>query len=389
MSMPLSVDLPLVSAVMPCLNEELTLPICIGKAMKAFEAFGIHGEVVVADNGSTDGSVALAESLGARVVHQPIKGYGAAIQAGIAGARGIIIIMGDSDDSYDWSMIGPFVAKIQEGYDLVMGNRFKGGIDPGAMPPLHRYLGNPVLSFISRIAFRIPIGDFHCGMRAFTRSGFERMKPRTSGMEFATEMIAAAAGCGLKIAEIPIKLHKDKRNRPPHLRSFRDGWRHLKFIVSYAPDHLFLYPGTGLLAAGLTLQLAMVAGPLRFGPVYLGIHFLALAGGASLMGFNLMAMGVLAKVIVGRRFPRSLGPAALRFIHLFRVERGLFLGGGLFGLGFLGAFLLLLYWLAHPGRPMPGTVHAAFVAINFMVLGVNVLFSSFLIHLALAENQVE
>jgi len=297
--------------------------------------------------------------------------------------------MGDSDDSYDWLAIGSFVAKIQEGNDMVMGNRFKGGIDPGAMPPLHRYLGNPVLSFISRIAFRVPIGDFHCGMRAFTRSGFERMKPRTSGMEFATEMIASAAGCGLKIAEIPITLHKDQRDRPPHLRSFRDGWRHLKFIVSYAPDHLFLYPGIALLAAGLLLQGALVTGPLQLGPVYLGIHFLALAGGASLMGFNVMAMGVLAKVIVGNRFPRSLGRGTLRFIHLFRVERGLFLGGGLFGVGFLAAFLLLLYWMAHPGRAMPGTIHAAFVAIHLMVLGVNVLFTSFLIHLALAENQVQ
>jgi glycosyltransferase involved in cell wall biosynthesis len=374
---------------MPCLNEELTLPICIGKAMKAFEELGIWGEVVVADNGSTDRSVAIAESLGARVVHQPVKGYGAAIQAGILGSRGEIIIMGDSDDSYDWSDIGRFVTKIREGYDLVMGNRFRGGIEPGAMPSLHRYLGNPVLSFISRIAFRVPIGDFHCGMRAFTRDGFRRMQPRTSGMEFATEMIAAAAGCELRISEIPIKLHKDKRDRPPHLRSFRDGWRHLKFIVSYAPDHLFLFPGIGLLTGGFLLQLALADGPLRFGRIYLGIHFLALAVGASLMGFNVMAMGVLAKVVVGRRFPASLGSGTLKFIRIFTVERGLIIGGCLFLIGFLGALLLLMAWLGHPGRPMERTVHAAFVAINLMVLGVNVLFSSFLVHLVLSENRMD
>src|SRR3954471_13477847 len=243
-----------VSAVIPCLNEEQTLAICIQKAFQAFRELGVAGEVIVADNGSTDRSVEIATNLGARVVHERRKGYGAALLRGIHESRGEIILMADADDSYDWSAIAPFVRKIREGYDLVMGNRFQGGIEPGAMPPLHRYFGNPVLSLVARVAFRSAIGDFHCGMRAFTRAAFDRMQLRTTGMEFATEMVANAAHQNLRIGEIPVVLHPDKRTRPPHLRSFRDGWRHLRFILTYAPDHLYLIPGAMMLMAGLALQ---------------------------------------------------------------------------------------------------------------------------------------
>src|SRR5581483_8958811 len=247
-----------VSAIIPCLNEEQTLALCIEKAFRAFAELGVQGEVVVADNGSTDRSVEIARNLGARVIHERRKGYGAALLRGISEARGEVIVMADADDSYDWTGIAPFVRKIREGYDLVMGNRFKGGIMDGAMPGLHRYLGNPILSLIARIAFRTPIGDFHCGMRAFTRAAFERMQLKTTGMEFATEMVANASHQGLRIAEIPIVLYPDKRNRPPHLRSFRDGWRHLRFILTYAPDYLYLVPGALLLLPGLCLQALLV-----------------------------------------------------------------------------------------------------------------------------------
>src|SRR3990172_3893737 len=222
MRKPSNVEQILVTAVIPCLNEERTIGICVGKARRSFEELGVTGEVVVVDNGSTDRTAEVAAALGARVVTEPERGYGAALRAGIEAARGRIIVMGDGDDSYDWAAIAPFVRKVQEGYDLVVGNRFKGGILPGAMPPLHRYIGNPVLSAITRLAFGVKIGDVHCGMRAFTRDAFSRLHMGTPGMEFATEMIANAARQGLRVAEVPTRLYPDKRGRPPHLRTFRD-----------------------------------------------------------------------------------------------------------------------------------------------------------------------
>ena len=368
-----------VSAVIPCLNEAATIGICIGKAQRAMAELGLAGEVVVVDNGSSDGSAELAARLGARVVSQPVRGYGAALQAGIEAARGAIIVMGDADDSYDWAAIGPFVRKVQAGYDLVMGNRFRGGISPGAMPLLHRYLGNPVLSAVTRLAFGAKVGDVHCGMRAFTKEAFARMRPATSGMEFATEMVANAAHERLRIAEIPTRLYPDKRGRPPHLRSFRDGWRHLRFILTYAPDYLYLAPGALLLALGMLVQLLLVRGPITLGGTYFGIHYLALGAMLSLVGFNVINLGVLAKAVMAQRY-RGLRSRTLALItRRFTLERGLVVGVALMAAGLAVDAVILGIRLAHPGASMGSTVHLAFVATTMVVLGLNLVFTSFLL----------
>jgi len=375
-----------VSAVIPCLNEEQTLGVCIQKAFRGFTELGVRGEVVVADNGSTDRSVELARSLGARVVNERRKGYGAALLRGIAEARGEIIVMADADDSYDWTAIAPFIRKIREGYDLVMGNRFRGGIMAGAMPKLHRYLGNPVLSLIGRIAFRTEIGDFHCGMRAFTRAAFERMQLQTNGMEFATEMVANAAHQGLRIAEIPIVLYPDKRNRPPHLRSFRDGWRHLRFILTYAPDYLYLVPGAVLLFPGLGLEMLLARGPVSLSGAYLGIHFLALGSLLTLVGFNIINLGVLAKTLMAQRYSGIKSRTVSLIKRRFSLEAGLLTGVALalVGTGIDGA--ITAKWIATFGAPMESTVHLAFVATTVLVLGLNLICSSFLINMILVNG---
>ncbi|HJN81714.1 MAG TPA: glycosyltransferase family 2 protein, partial [Verrucomicrobiota bacterium] len=244
-------DLPEVSVVMPCLNEAETLAVCIQKATRCLAENGVSGEIIVADNGSTDGSRAIAEADGARVVPVEAKGYGSALMGGIAAARGRFVIMGDADDSYDFSALMPFIERLRDGSDLVMGNRFRGGIAPGAMPPLHRYLGNPVLSGLGRLFFRCPAGDFHCGLRGFSRAAYDRMKLQTTGMEFAGEMVVKSTLLGLRIAEVPTTLSPDGRSRPPHLRSWRDGWRNLRFMLLFSPRWLFLYPGLLLMLIGL------------------------------------------------------------------------------------------------------------------------------------------
>lgn len=380
-------NVPLVSAVMPCLNEEDTLGLCISKAIRCFRELGIEGQVIVADNGSTDRSVEIAEQLGAKVVHQPVKGYGAALMAGIEAADGEIIVIGDSDDSYDWSNIGPFILRIQEGYDLVMGNRFKGGIEQGAMPPLHRYLGNPVLSLIARVVCRAPVGDFHCGMRAFTKTAYRQMGLMTLGMEFASEMVINAARNGLRITEIPIRLFPDKRSHPPHLRSFRDGWRHLRFMMTYAPDHLFAIPGALMLIFGLALQVILVGGPTRAFGFPLGIHFLALGSLLTLAGYNVLNLGILGKVIVGIKHPKLKSRVASWIIKRFSLERLLLIGGLLALGGVVADFLILSTWVRHIGESLEETVHPAFVASTAIVLGLNVMLSAFLLELLLNEER--
>ena len=375
-----------VSAVIPCLNEAKTIGICISKAFASFSVLGIRGEVIVADNGSVDDSVMVAERLGSRVVHESKKGYGAALTRGICEARGAIIVMGDADDSYDWSAIAPFISKVLEGYDLVMGNRFRGGIARGAMPPLHRYLGNPVLSWFGRVAFHTNVGDFHCGMRAFTKSAFRRMSITSSGMEFATEMVANAACLGLRISEIPTKLYPDKRNRPPHLRSFRDGWRHLRFILTYAPDHLYLIPGVSLFLLGLLIQCLLIRGGITLGIVSIGTNTLALGSLLTLVGFNILSLGVLAKALMAHRYA-GLNTRLVGWIRgRFTLEAGLTVGVALAALGIGVDVAIAIEWLRTSLGPMERTVHFSIIATTMLVLGVDLMFSSFLLHMILQVN---
>lgn len=368
-----------VSAVMPCLNEENSLGICIEKAQRCFRELGIKGEVIVADNGSSDASVAIAEKLGARVVHESRKGYGAALQAGINAAAGEIVIMADADDSYDWLAMGGFIEKVETGYDLVIGNRFKGGIQAGAMPALHRYLGNPVLSFITRTFYRIPLGDFHCGMRAFRREAMLRAAPATPGMEFATEMVICAAQAGLRIGEIPTRLYPDQRGRPPHLRSFRDGWRHLRFLLTYAPDYLYLLPGVLLALPGLLGLIALAGGPITWGKHPLGIHYLALASLLFTTGISLVIFGLLAKAYNHARTTQAPASLFRHFVESFTLERGLIVGALVAGGGILIDAFILNAWLNRGQGGMSDTIHAAFVATTAVGTGIQVIFSSFLL----------
>ena len=280
--------------LMPCLNEVRTLAACIGKAHGFLARTGIRGEILIADNGSTDGSQALALSCGARVVDVPVRGYGAALIAGIEAAAGRYVIMGDADDSYDFGPLDAFVAELRRGSQLVMGNRFQGGIEPGAMPPLHRYLGNPVLSFIGRLFFKSPIGDFHCGLRGFDRQAMRQLGLRCEGMEFASEMVVMASLHGLSIAEVPTVLSPDGRDRPPHLRTWRDGWRHLRFLLLFTPRWLFLYPGVILALAGLTQLGVALAHPEGLGRWPVGIHTQLFAAAGMVLGYQTMLFAMAA-----------------------------------------------------------------------------------------------
>jgi len=375
-------DGPLVSAIIPCLNEERTLGICIQKALDAFARRGIPGEVVVGDNGSTDRSVEIAESLGARVVHQPVKGYGAAISAAVRAARGQYLIMADADDSYDWSQLDGFIDELEGGAELVMGNRFAGGIEPGAMPPLHRYLGNPVLSAVARWLHQSPIRDFHCGMRGFTRDAFQRMGARSPGMEFASEMVINAHRAGLAIREVPTKLYPDKRDRPPHLRSFRDGWRHLRLIIAHAPDTMYLLPGLFLLAIGILGLAALARGPLVIGGQYIGIHFVALSSMATLIGLSAILLGMLAKVAIAIYHPSTQG-RVVPWLKRGRPLEWLVASGGLLTAIGLGSDALLAFKWLFVGGEMERSVHLVFATTTATVAGVVMVLSGFVLKLLL------
>ena len=335
-----------ITAVMPCLNEERTIGTCVRKAFESIRQMGLPGEVVVADNGSTDASVRLAIEAGARVVHQPIKGYGAAISSGIMAAKGTVVVMGDADDSYDWSNIAPLVSSVLAGNDLVMGNRFQGEIKAGAMPFLHRYLGNPVLSFLGRLFFRVPIGDFHCGLRAFSRQAILRLRLRTTGMEFASEMIVKAALHQLRIAEVPVVLSPDDRGRPPHLRTWRDGWRHLRFLLLYSPRWLFLLPGMFLFILGTVGVVVLGQTTVTVGHVGLDIHSLAYAGAAVILGFQMILFSVFTKLVgqQGGWLPQD--SRLERIVSATSLELGLVIGGLLFGAGMILTLGALGTWSA-------------------------------------------
>lgn len=282
--------------LMPCLNEAETIAVCVQKARAYLERSGVQGEVLVADNGSTDGSQAIATQNGARVIPVASRGYGAALLGGIEAARGTYVIMGDADDSYDFTNLDAFVSKLREGYDLVMGNRFKGGIVPGAMPFLHRYLGNPVLSAIGQLFFKIPVGDFHCGLRGFRTESIRSLGLITAGMEFASEMVVRAALARCRIAEVPTTLSPDGRSRPPHLKTWRDGWRHLKFLLMYSPKWLFLYPSAVLLGVGATFALLLLYGRVQVETgLALDINTFVAACFLVISGVQVLSFGVLAR----------------------------------------------------------------------------------------------
>lgn len=330
--------------LMPCLNEAATVAKCVTKARHFLDSAGIEGEVLVADNGSTDRSQQLATDAGARVVQVTARGYGAALQGGIAKAQGRYVIMGDADDSYDFLTLGDFVEKLRAGFPLVMGNRFEGGIMPGAMPPLHRYLGNPVLSLLGRLFFRVPVRDFYCGLRGFARDAVLRLNLQTSGMEFASELVVKAALAGYEIAEVPTTLAPDGRGRPPHLRSWRDGWRGLRFLLLLAPQWLYLYPGLILLFIGLAGTAVLMTGPLHLGRVTLDIHSMLYFGVAAGLGMQMCFASLFAGAFGVRLgiFPKTSTPSWIA--KLFSLERGLVLGAFVFLVGLGGAIYTLLVW---------------------------------------------
>src|SRR6201989_3555252 len=329
---------------MPCLNEAETVATCVRKAIGFLAESGISGEVLVADNGSTDGSQRLATDAGARVVPIKDKGYGNALMGGSVAARGKYVIMGDADDSYDFTNLMPFVNELRKGADLVMGNRFRGGIAPGAMPPLHKYLGNPVLSFIGRLFFGSKIGDFHCGLRGFNRDSVMALNLQATGMEFASEMVVKATLAGQRVTEVPTTLSKDGRSRPPHLRSWRDGWRHLRFLLLFSPRWLFFLPALALLIAGLIIGALVAPHPFSIGSVTFDVDTLVAASAMVVIGFQSVLFWLFTQVYAGSEGFLPEEPKVQRMLEKLSLERGVMLGG-LIGLaGLAGLIFSLLYW---------------------------------------------
>ena len=367
------------SVVLPCLNEKETVAICVEKAVAALKSAGIHGEVIVADNGSTDGSIEMAQSAGARVVHVEHRGYGNALRGGIQAARGTYVLMADSDDSYDFFHIPRFIEQLRKGSDLVMGNRFLGGIRDGAMPPLHRYLGNPVLTAVGRLFFHSPSRDFHCGIRAFRKDSYERMDIRSTGMEFASEMVVKASLLRMKVSEVATTLSPDGRSHPPHLRTWHDGWRHLRFLLMYSPRWLFLYPGIASILVGLATCTWLLPGPQRVGKVGFDFHTLAYGFGAILVGFQLLAFGVFTKVFA---ITEGLLPEDPRFNRMFdyvKLETGLLVGALCVVLGVAGSVLALSTWARSSFGPITSDnlLRLVMLSVFALILGPQIIFSSF------------
>ena len=366
--------------LMPCLNEAETIGVCIDKAFSYLARSGIRGEVLVADNGSTDNSRAMSSERNARIVPVEQRGYGAALRAGITAARGRYVIMGDADDSYDFARLDDFVAKLNEGYDVVMGNRFRGGISPGAMPVLHRYLGNPLLSVIGRLFFKVKIGDFHCGLRGFNRARVLDLSLHTTGMEFASEMIIAAALRQYAITEVPTTLSKTGRSRPSHLRTWRDGWRHLRFLLIFSPRWLFIYPGFAFMALGLLGAALLFRGKVEIGNgIVIDIHTFLVASIAILVGLQSISLGVIA-----RRFATTYGflPKSERYRTLFAgfsLERGLLLALviGLAGLG--GLFWAIYAWVSLSFGPIqyPLVLRVLVLSLTAIAVAIQIASTSF------------
>lgn len=367
------------SIVMPCLNEAETLATCIAMAQKYLAHSSVDGEIVIGDNGSTDGSQQIAERMGVRVVDISVRGYGAALYGAISAAQGRYCIMGDSDASYDFEHLEPFMEKLREGYDLVMGNRYKGGIMPDAMPWKNRYLGNPILSFVGRLFFRATIGDFHCGIRGFSKTAFESMDLRTTGMEFASEMIFKAESKGLRITEVPTVLCRDGRSRRPHLRPYRDGWRHLRFMLLHSPRWLFLYPGYFLIAGGLAISAWLLPGARTVHGIVFDVHTLLYGFVAVLLGFQLAAFAVFTKVFAISEGLLPEDPRLTRAFRYLTLERGLILGGLLVATGAVGSIIAVSGWSSRgfgaldPSRMLRIVMPAVFS----LTLGVQVVCGSF------------
>jgi glycosyltransferase involved in cell wall biosynthesis len=368
-----------VTIVMPCLNEAESLAPCIEKAKAAIEEAGVRGEVLIADNGSTDGSVELAQSLGARVVHVKNKGYGSALQGGFAAAKGKYILMGDADGSYDFGHLQRFLDKLDAGADLVMGNRFAGGIAPGAMPPLHQYFGNPGLSWLGRLFFRAPVGDFYCGLRAFRRDALPRLGLQSPGMELGVEMVAKAALYKLKVDEVPTTLSPDLRSRPPHLRTWRDGWRTLRFFLLYSPKWLFFYPGVFLMALGLALSILVIPGAVDVFGARLDVHTLLYAGAAVVVGFQAVVFAVLARVYAASEGFLPDTDLVHRARRLLSLEAGLGIGALLILAAVVLSVIALVRWSNSSFKHLdyPATLRLAIPAAVALMLGVQVVLSSF------------
>lgn len=368
--------------LMPCLNEANTIATCIKKAKGFLIREGINGEVVVADNGSTDGSQAIAAKSGARVIQVEQKGYGNALLGGIQKAKGTFVIMGDADNSYDFSNLKLFVDRLREGYQLVLGNRFKGGITPDAMPFLHHYLGNPVLTRIGKLFFRSSLNDFYCGLRGFDRESILQLDLKTTGMEFAIEMIVKATLQNMKIIEVPTTLSPDGRNRPSHLQTWRDGWRTLRFLLMYSPRWLFLYPGALLMAIGFFGGVALIfSGPLKIGRVFLDIHSLLLLALCILIGFQSISFAFISRLfaITEKLLPES--PRFMMLYKFFNLERGLLVG--IFEI--LAGFGVLMYAIILWGEKSFGELNPfqmmriVIPAFTFLALGVQTILTSFLL----------
>lgn len=368
-----------VSVVMPCLNEAETVALCIAKAQKSLNELGVSGEVIVADNGSTDGSQEVAAQAGARVITVKSKGYGSALMGGIEAAYGKYIIMGDADDSYDFSNLGPFIDRLRSGYDLVMGNRFSGGIGEGAMPPLHRFVGNPVLTGLGRLFFASQCRDFHCGLRGFNRLSIKGLDLRTAGMEFASEMVVKATLHDMRITEVPTQLSRDGRSRPSHLRSWRDGWRHLRFLLLYSPRWLFLYPGLLLILTGSLVSGWLLVGPRIVEGIVLDVHTLLYAAMAVVIGFQTVVFAVFTKVF---GITTGLLPEDPRLNKLFRyvtLEVGLLTGAILLLAGVALSMYAFVFWRVHAFGPLDPSrmLRTVVPAVTLICLGFQVLFSSF------------
>lgn len=367
--------------LMPCLNEAETLGSCIRKAQEFLQQCGVAGEILIADNGSTDGSQALARSLGARVVDIPFRGYGAALLGGIKAAQGRFVIMGDADDSYDFLNLGPFVRELESGADVVVGNRFKGGIADGAMPFLHRYLGNPVLTFIGKRFFRVNCGDFHCGLRGFSRDAVLRLNLQARGMEFASEMLIRAALQGLRLVEVPTTLSKDGRSRPPHLRTWQDGWRHLRLLLMYSPKWLFLYPGLSMIAFGLVASLALLPGPMELAKgVGVDVHTFLVACMSIVVGVQSITFGMLARRHVAAQGFLPSPSRYVSFLEWLTLERMLGISLIVFACGAGGMIWALYQWSAVDFGPLryAGMIRIVTLSMTMIVVAIQFGLSAFL-----------